>query len=126
MLLIIDTAEANKIRLALCRDSNCSVIDKPTDKGQLEELLPAVDIFLKAQNASPKDLKIIAVNEGPGTYTGLRIGITTANTLAWSLDIPIFGFHDLSNKEIANLAVTQLEKNLHFTKPINPKYPYKI
>ncbi|MGM8216729.1 tRNA (adenosine(37)-N6)-threonylcarbamoyltransferase complex dimerization subunit type 1 TsaB [Bacillaceae bacterium W0354] len=59
------------------------------------QLMPAIDHLLKQANVTPKDLNRIAVAEGPGSYTGLRIGMTTAKTLAWTLNIPIVAVSSL-------------------------------
>lgn len=53
------------------------------------DLLKEINELLSSQNMTPEELNGIAVFEGPGSFTGLRIGITTANTLAYSLEIPI-------------------------------------
>lgn len=53
------------------------------------QLMPAIDDLLKKVNLKPTDLQQIVVAEGPGSYTGLRIGMTVAKTLAWTLNIPI-------------------------------------
>lgn len=45
--------------------------------------------LLKSKDKSLNDLQAIVVYEGPGSFTGLRIGISVANALAYSLDIPI-------------------------------------
>lgn len=47
--------------------------------------------FLKQYNLTYQDITAIGVFRGPGSYTGLRIGITVANSLADSLEIPIVG-----------------------------------
>jgi len=51
-----------------------------------------IDKFLKENNVNLQDLKAITVFRGPGSFTGLRVGISIANTLAFVLEIPIFGF----------------------------------
>lgn len=51
-------------------------------------LMPTVSRLLKELELQPADLEMIAVAAGPGSYTGVRIGFTTAKTMAWSLDIP--------------------------------------
>jgi tRNA threonylcarbamoyladenosine biosynthesis protein TsaB len=57
-----------------------------------KELLGRIDAALGQVGAdSLNELKGIIVYEGPGSYTGLRIGLTVANTLADSLSIPIVG-----------------------------------
>lgn len=52
--------------------------------------MPAIVRLLEAANLTPADLNAIAVAEGPGSYTGIRIGMTLAKTLAWSLSIPVY------------------------------------
>ncbi|ANU24294.1 tRNA (adenosine(37)-N6)-threonylcarbamoyltransferase complex dimerization subunit type 1 TsaB [Planococcus donghaensis] len=51
--------------------------------------MPAIEEMMKKAKITPADLTHIAVAEGPGSYTGVRIGLTIAKTLAWSLKIPL-------------------------------------
>ncbi len=60
-----------------------------------------------------KTLKGIVVVSGPGPFTALRIGVATANTLAWALNIPIVGyaldeFKDI--QELAKIAENKIKK----------------
>ncbi len=64
-------------------------------KNHSTRLMPAVDTLMKEIDMKPEDLDQIAVAEGPGSYTGVRIGLTTAKTLAWALHIPIVGVSSL-------------------------------
>ncbi len=56
-----------------------------------EELLPLVSRVLTAHNIERTAIKRVAVNRGPGSFTGLRIGIATAKGLAHALGIPVTG-----------------------------------
>ncbi|MFZ0370084.1 MAG: tRNA (adenosine(37)-N6)-threonylcarbamoyltransferase complex dimerization subunit type 1 TsaB [Halobacillus sp.] len=58
-------------------------------------LMPAIDHLMKETNTRPEELDRIAVAQGPGSYTGVRIGLTTAKTMAWALDIPVVGVSSL-------------------------------
>ncbi|MBN9654658.1 tRNA (adenosine(37)-N6)-threonylcarbamoyltransferase complex dimerization subunit type 1 TsaB [Halobacillus sp. GSS1] len=58
-------------------------------------LMPAIDQVMKETDMQPSDLDRIAVAHGPGSYTGVRIGLTTAKTMAWSLGIPVVGVSSL-------------------------------
>lgn len=58
-------------------------------------LMPAVDELMKDADVLPQQLDRIIVAHGPGSYTGVRIGVTTAKTLAWSLQIPLVGISSL-------------------------------
>jgi tRNA threonylcarbamoyladenosine biosynthesis protein TsaB len=60
-----------------------------------ENIIDLIESGLRQSQLSWKDLNAVAVNKGPGSYTGIRIGVTTANTLAQTLNIPLFGFTSL-------------------------------
>lgn len=52
-------------------------------------LAPAIDRLLKTNSLSPGDLSAISVSSGPGSYTGLRVGNSTAKAMAYALGIPL-------------------------------------
>lgn len=54
-------------------------------------LAPMISDLLAHQRVTPLDLKAISVNSGPGSYTGLRVGSSTAKGMAYSLGLPILG-----------------------------------
>jgi tRNA threonylcarbamoyladenosine biosynthesis protein TsaB len=60
-----------------------------------EKLVSLVDAVLKQANLRLVDLAAIAVSQGPGSYTGLRIGVSTAKGIAYALDIPLIGINTL-------------------------------
>lgn len=57
--------------------------------GSAKTLAPAIDRLLSRCNAIPNSIECIAVIQGPGSFTGLRVGVATAKTMAWALGIPI-------------------------------------
>lgn len=58
-------------------------------------VLPAIDYLLKDCQMNIKDINKIVVANGPGSYTGLRIGVTIGKSLAWTLNIPVVGVSTL-------------------------------
>lgn len=88
--LLIDTSNQplavaimNENQILLNHQSNIK-------KNHSLQLMPVIENILKEANIVPKDLTEIVVANGPGSYTGLRIGITTAKTLAYALNIPVY------------------------------------
>ena len=98
---------------------------------QSEKLLLNIDKMLKdikdIKNIKDikdiKDIKGIMVVKGPGSFTALRIGLATANTLAWALHIPIIGVK-LTNKQNEELIKTGVEsfKKIKRFKQVMPEY----
>lgn len=58
-------------------------------------LMPMIDELLKMSDVKIHEITHIAVSEGPGSFTGLRIGAATAKGLAQALDIPVVGVSSL-------------------------------
>jgi tRNA threonylcarbamoyladenosine biosynthesis protein TsaB len=55
----------------------------------LQHLLPGVEALLAGAGGNFSDLDALAVSRGPGNFTGLRIGLATAQGLAWSRNLPV-------------------------------------
>lgn len=64
-------------------------------KKLLEKLIPLIDFLLKENNFKISDIEGIGVTTGPGSFTGIRIGVLTAKTLSQCLSIPVAGFSTL-------------------------------
>lgn len=58
-------------------------------------LLPMVDAMLQNAGLPPETMDVFAVSSGPGSFTGLRIGVSTLKGLAWALDKPCAGVSTL-------------------------------
>ncbi|HUV42585.1 MAG TPA: tRNA (adenosine(37)-N6)-threonylcarbamoyltransferase complex dimerization subunit type 1 TsaB [Patescibacteria group bacterium] len=85
MKLYIDTARSQKTIVGL--DNQRWEFETKEFKSQ--KLLALIDQTLKKNKKSLKDLTKIEVNLGPGSFTGLRVGVAVANTLSWALKIPL-------------------------------------
>src|SRR5690349_8916195 len=56
-----------------------------------EQLAPLIDGVMRQVGIVRQDLTALAVGVGPGPFTGLRVGLVTARTLAFVLEIPVYG-----------------------------------
>lgn len=127
MRLIINTINKNSM-VALA--NNEKVIDLHSWESELrhsEELLPKINDLLKRNNILPKDLSAILVVNGPGSYTGIRVGVSTGNALSYALKIPIVGVNCLellaiysSSIKPPKLAIVPIINSIH------DKYYYAV
>lgn len=74
-----------------------------------ETLMPAIDHALSFCGASQKDLKAVYICNGPGSFTGLRIGLATAKGIAFGLQLPLYAYSSL---QLCALSATGLGKNI--------------
>ena len=94
-MLAIDTATA-RVGVAIGRDGRVlGEVGIAGGRRHAEELAPAIEYLLGQAGVSLDALAFVAVGIGPGLYTGLRVGVTTARTLAQVLDIPVVGIPSL-------------------------------
>ncbi len=64
---------------------------EPLQRGHSEVLVPKIQQLLRQANISFKDLGLITVSIGPGSFTGLRVGIATAKGIALAAKLPLVG-----------------------------------
>ena len=93
--LVIDTCNSN-LTVALIRDNSIlSIYNERIFTDLSTKIFPVMqEVFIKA-NVDPKDIDTIFVANGPGSFTGIRIGVTVAKTYAWALNKKIIPFSSL-------------------------------
>lgn len=65
------------------------------DMSLLQRLIPTIEKLTQENKLKMSDIDGIIISLGPGSFTGLRIGVTSAKTLAWTLGVPIVGISTL-------------------------------
>lgn len=89
MLLAIDTA-TRMLSLALHDGQQIRAeLTWHTANQHTVELMPAIEQMMQRVKVTTKDLTLLAVSQGPGSFNGLRIGFSTAKGLAMALNIPM-------------------------------------
>jgi tRNA threonylcarbamoyladenosine biosynthesis protein TsaB len=85
--------------VALGRDGEVVTLkeDYSDNYSHAERLHLFIDEVLKENNCAPAQLSAVAVSKGPGSYTGLRIGVSAAKGLCFSLDVPLISIPTLSS-----------------------------
>lgn len=95
-ILAIDVSVIGCAVAVVNRQKNLSISHFfDTDRGQAEMLIPMIDDSVREARMQMADIDLIAVTRGPGSFTGVRIGLATARTLGLALDIPVIGISTL-------------------------------
>jgi tRNA threonylcarbamoyladenosine biosynthesis protein TsaB len=91
VLLAFDTATPY-VTVAL-HDGEAVVAERRSEQRMKhgEQLAPLIDAVISESGIARQDLTAIAVGVGPGPYTGLRVGLVTARTLGYALELPVYG-----------------------------------
>ena len=104
-ILSIDTA-SNICGVSILEDNNliCN-LDRITGRTHSENLMPMISECFQKTNLNLKDINLIVCDVGPGSFTGIRIGVATAKAFNDSLQIPCIGISSLES-----LAYNVMEK----------------
>ena len=95
LILNIETATA-VCSVALAKDGQLLGLKESNTRNNHSSALPLfIDEVIKRTNVSLTDIDAIAVSEGPGSYTGLRIGVAAAKGLCYALEKPLIGVSTL-------------------------------
>ncbi|MEL0455081.1 tRNA (adenosine(37)-N6)-threonylcarbamoyltransferase complex dimerization subunit type 1 TsaB [Flavobacteriaceae bacterium SZ-1-7] len=105
-ILNIETATTN-CSVSISKNGEIVVLKEDNDKSysHAERLHVYINDALKEAHIAPQDLSAIAISKGPGSYTGLRIGVSAAKGLCFALDKPLISVSTL--KAIAHKVNTE-------------------
>lgn len=95
-ILALETSGISGSAAALDTEASATAYEPlPAGSRSAQSLAPAMDRALKAAGWKPRDVQVVAVTVGPGSFTGLRIGVTTAKTLAYAVGADVVGVNTL-------------------------------
>lgn len=91
MIICIETATP-MCSVALC-DRGGVIASRESDetRSHASSLTPFIEELLEEAGIRAADLEAVAVSKGPGSYTGLRIGVSTAKGIAYAVSVPLIG-----------------------------------
>lgn len=89
VVLSIDTSDRNKSVITLEFDGKLEKLEVETPLGSGTAVLSGIESLLAKNSLKLNDITGIRVATGPGSYTGLRVGASIANTLSWICNIPV-------------------------------------
>ena len=101
-IFYVDTSSDYLYSGIVINDTLVSECQEKLGKDLSKEALPRIISAFNKANITPKDLDKIIVVTGPGSFTGIRIGVTIAKIIAWSLNIPIVPISGLTAMAISN------------------------
>jgi len=95
-ILNIETATKN-CSVSIAKDGQTIVCNELADEGysHAEKLHVFIEEVIAKAGITAQDLKAVAVSQGPGSYTGLRIGVSAAKGLCYALNIPLIAVDTL-------------------------------
>ncbi len=88
-VLRIDTSDNLVTRVELELDKKVYTLEEKRGKPGDQNVLELIEKLLKKQNIALKDINSIQVKTGPGSFTGLRVGVSIANALSFALGIKV-------------------------------------
>jgi tRNA threonylcarbamoyladenosine biosynthesis protein TsaB len=120
MILCIDTA-TDQGSVCLSKEGAVTgVLENDNQKDHAAWIQTAINTLLQKQGVTMEQLQAVAVTAGPGSYTGLRVGMATAKGLCFALQIPLITINTL--EVMAHAAINQLgsmgDKASHMHTPL--------
>ena len=127
MILAIRTDKPEAELYLISNGKVASEIKWEAHRELADTLLMKIKELLESKNTSQEDIKGIIIHTGEGSFTGLRIGTTVANAMAYSLNIPIVaakggewirsGLEAIESAKVGELVVPEYNAEPNITKP---------
>jgi len=118
MILVLDTATRMPV-VAIARPDGAVIAERrwQSHHHHGEELLQRLDELLAEAGVDKRGLSGVIVGTGPGSFTGLRIGLATAKTIAYALGIPVVGISSTRAIALASAATGRGRSEIAVTLP---------
>ncbi|UKS25075.1 tRNA (adenosine(37)-N6)-threonylcarbamoyltransferase complex dimerization subunit type 1 TsaB [Paenibacillus sp. HWE-109] len=109
--LAIDTSSSAMTVALLDNGKRLGEVSSYAERNHSIGLLPHIQELLAKLDLKPQDLQSVAVGQGPGSYTGVRIAVSVAKTFAWSLGLDLIGVSSLEAIALGGAAKDQQRGN---------------
>lgn len=90
-ILVLDTSDNKRITVGLIVNGKKNIQTRKMSRNNEQVVLPMIDKILKKHSLTPQDIQEIKINPGPGSFTGLRIGLAIANAFSFINKIKVNG-----------------------------------
>jgi tRNA threonylcarbamoyladenosine biosynthesis protein TsaB len=107
-ILALETSGMAGSVAALENDQLVCELALPPQQRSAQSLAPAMRQLLEQAGWQPNEVRLVAVAIGPGSFTGLRVGVTTAKAFAYAVSAEVLGVNTLA--AVAELAPTDLQR----------------
>lgn len=104
-VLYINTSNSKEILIKITKGDELFEEKEEYETPRADSVIFLLQKALEKANLTPQEIDSIKVEEGPGSYTGLRVGVSIANALAFVLQ------RSVNDKKIGQFAVPIYEKN---------------
>ena len=122
MILVMDTA-APEAFIGLWKEGWKAKTSWEAGRNLSSQILEKLDDIYKEAGINLVETEKIIVNSGPGSYTGLRIGLSATNALAYSRNIPTVGIQAPENcEDLLNKGLIELKNLKTFNGSALPEY----
>lgn len=98
--IYIDTTSNKEVIVRLTMDATVDEVRQEIQFNRGQVVLPIIKTLLEKHGLNPQNLDSVEVNEGPGSFTGVRVGVSIANAISFALKIPVNGIEYDTDKRL--------------------------
>ncbi|MBR6675111.1 MAG: tRNA (adenosine(37)-N6)-threonylcarbamoyltransferase complex dimerization subunit type 1 TsaB [Alphaproteobacteria bacterium] len=127
LILSLDTSSSAVSVAVLDKENILAFQEQVMDRGQGEALVPMIAQVLEQAQKTPSDITGVAVAVGPGSFTGVRVGLSTARGIGLALGVPVYGVTNFEASaygiSMPVVATLDTKRGDYFTQAFDDKGP---
>ena len=127
LILSLDTSSSAVSVAVLDKENVLAFQEQVMDRGQGEALVPMIAQVLEQAQKTPTDITGVAVAVGPGSFTGVRVGLSTARGIGLALGVPVYGVTNFEatayGLSMPVIVVLDTKRGDYFTQAFDDKGP---